>query len=64
MQVDTGITVEGLGLRISYTPAGIQISFFNCFVTLGTLFAFAILSLVHKQHNLDKGLEHGVGLPI
>ena len=64
MQVDTGITVEGLGLGISYTPVGIQISFFICYVTLVTLFAFAILSLVRKQHNLDKGVEHEVGLPI
>lgn len=35
-----------------------------CSVTLGRLFDFAVLTLIHEQHNLDTVLEHGVSLTV
>lgn len=37
---------------------------FICCVIWGKLFAFAILSFVHRQRNLDKALKQDVGLPV
>lgn len=55
-RVDTGIPVEGLSPEISWDQVGIQTPCFIYCVIWGKLFAFALLSLVHKQHNFDKVL--------